>query len=168
MGTTDRRSAGLGQAEMLHLALGDQVLHRPGDILDRHVGVDAVLIQQLDPIGAQPFERGLSHGADILRPAVQPVRHHATKEAELGRDDDLVAKRRQRLAEQLLIVARAIGLGGIEEGHAALIGPAYQRDGFVPVGRRPEPEAQAHAPQADRRDFEVFAENTLLHDGVPS
>ena len=37
--------AGLGQAEVLDLACRDQVLHRAGHVLDRHVRVDAMLIE---------------------------------------------------------------------------------------------------------------------------
>ena len=38
----------LGQAEVLDLALGDQLLDGTGDVLDRDVGVDAVLVEQVD------------------------------------------------------------------------------------------------------------------------
>ncbi len=126
-----------------------------------------MLVEQLDPVGAQPLQRGFRDGTDILRPAVDAVRDHATGKAELGGDDDLVAKRYQCLAEQFLVIAWAIGLSGVEEGDAALIGAADQRDRVALVGGRAEPETQAHAPQADGGDFEVFAENALLHDGVP-
>ena len=41
-------------------------------------------------------------------------------EPELGRDDDVVAHRLQRLADELLVVEGAVDLGGVEEGDAAL------------------------------------------------
>ena len=37
----------------------DQLLHRPGHVLDRHVRVDAVLIEQVDGVDPEPLERGL-------------------------------------------------------------------------------------------------------------
>ena len=41
---------------MLDLAFGDQVLDRAGDILDRHVRIDAVLIEEIDAVGPQALE----------------------------------------------------------------------------------------------------------------
>ena len=44
----DRLRARLGQAEVPHLARRDQVLDGAGDVLDRHVRVDAVLVEEVD------------------------------------------------------------------------------------------------------------------------
>ena len=41
----DRLHAGFGQAEVLDLAFLDQVLHRSRHVFDRHVRVDAVLVE---------------------------------------------------------------------------------------------------------------------------
>ena len=46
----------LGETEVLHLALGDQILHRAGHVLDGHLGIDAMLIEKIDGIDAQAFE----------------------------------------------------------------------------------------------------------------
>ena len=67
----DRLHAGFGQAEMLDLALLDQVLDRSRHVFDRHVGIDAVLIEQIDAVGPEPLQRGLGDLPDVLRPAVQ-------------------------------------------------------------------------------------------------
>ena len=67
----DRLHARLGQAEVLHLALPDQLLHRAGHVLDRHVRVDAVLVEQVDAVGPEPLERRLDDLPDVLGPAVQ-------------------------------------------------------------------------------------------------
>ena len=42
----------LGQAEVPDLAGPDQLLDGAGDVLDRHVRVDAVLVEQVDVVGA--------------------------------------------------------------------------------------------------------------------
>ncbi len=55
----DGLRAGLGQAEMPDLAFADQILHRARHVLDRHVRVDAVLVEQIDDVGPEPLERGL-------------------------------------------------------------------------------------------------------------
>jgi hypothetical protein len=44
MGPAQGLGARLGHAEVLDLALGDQIPHRAGNILDRDGGIDAVLI----------------------------------------------------------------------------------------------------------------------------
>ena len=76
-------------------------------------------------------------------------------EAELGGDHHLVAEGRERLAHQLLVRERAVDLGGVEEGDAALDGRPDQRDHLLLVGRRAVAEAQAHAAEPDGRDFQV-------------
>ena len=57
-------------------------------------------------VGPQPLERGLGDLPDVLGPAVQaalPGRLRIELEAELGGDHDLVAERRERLADELLV-----------------------------------------------------------------
>ena len=52
-------------------------------------------------------------------------------EAELRGDDDLVADRRERLTDDLLVDERAVHLGGVEEGDAAVDGGADERDALL-------------------------------------
>ena len=49
MGAADGLHAGLRKTEVLDLAFGDQLLDGAGDVLDRHVRVDPVLVEQVDP-----------------------------------------------------------------------------------------------------------------------
>ena len=48
VGAANGFRAGFGQAEVLDLAGLNQFLHRAGDVFDRHVRVDPVLIEQVD------------------------------------------------------------------------------------------------------------------------
>ena len=59
VGAADRLDAGLGQAEMLDLAFRDQLLDRAGHVLDRHVRVDPVLVEQVDRLDAEPLQRAV-------------------------------------------------------------------------------------------------------------
>ena len=68
---TDGLHAGFRESEVLHLALLDQVLHGSGDVFDRHVRIDTVLIEQVDDIGPEALERGLGDFLDVLWTAVQ-------------------------------------------------------------------------------------------------
>ena len=70
MGAADGADPGLRKAEMLDLALGDQFLHRTGDILDRDVRIDAVLIKEIDPVGLEALERRIRHRPDAFGAAV--------------------------------------------------------------------------------------------------
>src|SRR5205823_1139849 len=85
---TDRLHARLGEPEAPDLALRDQLLDRPGDVLDRDARVDAVLVEEVDRLGLEPPERALDDLSDVLRAAVQPplLALRADAEAELGRD----------------------------------------------------------------------------------
>src|SRR5829696_5589789 len=69
MGAPDRLHACFGKAEVLDLAFLDQLLHRAGNVFDRHARIDAVLIEEIDAVGLQALERGLSDLPDVLWPA---------------------------------------------------------------------------------------------------
>ena len=143
---------------MLDLALGDQVLDRARHVLDRHVRVDAVLVEEVDDLDPQPLQRRVADLADVLGPAVEArllLRLGIDIEAELGGDHHLVAHRLQRLADHLLIGEGAIDLGGVEEGDAALYRRADQRDTLVLTDRSGIAEVQPHAAEADGRDFQT-------------
>ena len=71
VGATDRLHARFGEAEVLDLASLNQILHRSRHVFDRHVRVDAVLIEQVDGVDLEPLERALGDLLDVLRPAVQ-------------------------------------------------------------------------------------------------
>ena len=107
-----------------------------------------MLVEQVDPVGAQAPERRVAHGANALRPAVLPVRGIAIREAELGGDDDLVAHWRQCLADQLLVAA--VSLGRVEKGDAALERRLQQADGVCLVRNLRVAVAQPHASEAKR------------------
>ncbi len=51
--------------------VGNQVFQATGDFLDRYLGVDPMLIEQVDVIGFEPFEHTHHCDLDVLRTAVQ-------------------------------------------------------------------------------------------------
>lgn len=168
MRTAHGGGAGLGQAEVADLALGDQVAHGAGHVLDRHVRVDTVLVEQVDMVGAQALETGFGHGADVLGAAVQAGIGARIPEAELGGDHQLVAVRRQGLAEQVFIGVRAVHFGGVEEGHAAFNGRVQQGDALAALDRLAIGMGQAHATQAQGGNLQAAAaEFTCLHRRAP-
>jgi hypothetical protein len=63
----DRLLTRLAQPEVPHLSRVDELLHRAGDVFDGHRRVRAVLVQQVDVVGAEEAEGVLD---DVLAPAV--------------------------------------------------------------------------------------------------
>ena len=61
MSPANRLNPGLRHTEMFDLSLGNQVLDRSCHILDRHIRVDAMLIEEIDVIGPQTLQAGVSH-----------------------------------------------------------------------------------------------------------
>ena len=164
----DGLDARFRQPEVLDLALGDQVLDRAGDVLDRHVRVDAMLIEQVDAVGSQPLEGRLGHrlicsGRLLVPPRRAPVSRSMSK-------PNLVAMTTwsrigcERLADQFLVGERAVGLGRVEEGHAAIVGGADQLDHLGLVGGRPVGGAHAHAAEAEGGDLEASKCSGFHHD----
>ena len=132
MGAAQGFRAWFGHAEVLDLALRDQFLDRAGNILDRHVGIDAVLVQQVDLLDAEPLQRSFRGSSDALRLAVR-AGHLAVDdvESELGGDHHPIAERPQRLADDFFIGVRTVDFRGVEEGDAAFDRLADQRDAVL-------------------------------------
>src|SRR5688572_27887650 len=123
MRTANRRASRLRQAEVLHLSLLGQVLDGARHVLDGHLRVDAVLIVEVDAVRLQASQLGLRYPLDVFGAAVETpaLAARCDLEAELGGNDDTVAKRRQGLADELLTHEGAVDLGGVEERDTALV-----------------------------------------------
>ena len=155
-----RGGGGFAHAEMLHLALGDQVLDGPGHLLDRNLGVHAVLIEEIKGFNTQTLERSLAHPADPGGAGIRAV-HGAgigiNVKAELGGDDHLVLERRHRRAHNLFIDPGAVDFGGVKKGHAIVERGADQGDARRLVQSVGIAETDAHAAEAEGGDFQAGA-----------
>src|ERR1700754_129024 len=93
---------GLGKAEPAYLAVGDQFLDHACDVFHRHVGIDAVLIEQIDMTRSQPLQATVDGAADVLGLAVDATVVDACISidipAEFGGDLYLVADRFESFA----------------------------------------------------------------------
>src|SRR3984893_7874817 len=67
---TDRLRSCFRQAEVLHLTLLDELLHRSRHFFDRHVQIDTMLVKQIDRIPFEPLERRLRDLLDVLRATI--------------------------------------------------------------------------------------------------
>ena len=116
----DRFRRGFGEAEVADLSLVLEARHFPDRIFDRNIGIDAVLIIEIDRLDPEPLEARLAGGADIFRIAA-----HSEEFAigpahigELGREKDLVAAAPDGSANELLVLERSVHVGGVEKGDA--------------------------------------------------
>ena len=136
---------------MLDLALANEILDRACDIFYRNLRVDTVLIEEIDPIGPETFQRRLRDLADVRGAAVEacllPV---LDLEAELRGDDDLIANRGECFADNVFVRKRAVHFRRVEEGHAAVDGRPDHGQAVFARRCGPVTEADAHAAEAQR------------------
>src|SRR3546814_19140841 len=101
------------------------LFHHPADrLFDRDGRVDAVLIEKVDRVDAEPLERAFAGAPRVGGRAVDAGDLLALEpEAELGRDDQPIALAPDRFAEQFLVAERTIDFGGGEEGDAEVDRP---------------------------------------------
>jgi hypothetical protein len=116
----------------------DQILHDACDVFHRHVGIDSMLVVEVDVIGAEPPQAALDRAANLSRLAVDAASMFARIlvdiPAKLGRDLHLVAHAAERFPDHDLIGPRTIGLGRVEKVHAEVDGLSEQSNHLGSVG----------------------------------
>jgi len=125
---------------MQDLALRHEVLDRARNVFDRYRGIDSMLVEEIDAVGAEPLEHTFHDHFDVTGPAVEPWAPHASVlidvPAELRCDYHLVSKRCYGLAEDSLRFMRAVRFGGVEERDATVEGRPNDVDHLGPVRHR--------------------------------
>src|ERR1051325_11273249 len=151
MRAADALGARLAETEMAHLALLDEAAHRADRLLDRHIRIDAMLVIKVDRVDAEPLQAspaGLLHIGGAAIDAIGAAGLAGL--AEFCGDDDLVAHRLERAAEQFLVMAPAIHIRAVEMIDAALDGAPQQGLGGLVVARALS-AGQGHAAEPDRQ-----------------
>jgi hypothetical protein len=169
MGATDRRGGGLAEPQVADLPRLHELGHRADGLLDRDLGIDAVLVVEVDVIDAEPPEGCVARLVDVLRRSVDAEVGPAlvADVAELGGEHDLVTTPLDCLADEPFVGERAVHVGGVEEGDAEVEGAMDRRDRLCIVAPGVE-VGHAHAAEAEGGDGERGAERTLLHfDAAP-
>jgi hypothetical protein len=128
-----------------------------------------MLVEKVYAIGLETLEGTLGDFLDMYRAAIQtrllPILDF---ESKFGGDHYLITHRSESLAHEFLIREWPIDFGGIEEGDTVLKGRPDQANTRLLIHRRPKPEAQAHASEAEGRYFEAaFSKFSLLHGFTP-
>src|SRR5437016_5651600 len=112
------RYLGLSEAaEVANLPLLDELGHGADGLLDRRVRIDAMLVVDVDVVGAEPLERGVTGGENVLAVAAdaEPLALLGADAAELCREHDLVAAVLDRAADEPLVLERPVRVGRVEE-----------------------------------------------------
>ena len=117
----DRLGADLGQPDRSHVAGLHQVGDRADRVFDRHRRVQARRAIHVDVFRAEPDQRVREEVLHRRRPRVDASQAvvGAAQHAELDRELDLVSAAGDGLADEELVMARAVEVGGIEKRHAA-------------------------------------------------
>ena len=99
---------------MQHLAFIDKFFHRPRNVLDWHIRINTMLIEEVNVVRPEALQTSVHHPLDVIGSAVQAALLGQI-EAELRRDLDLVTERFQRAADDGLARIRAVHFGRVEE-----------------------------------------------------
>src|SRR5258708_5551826 len=150
---------------MLDLALPNPGLHRPPDIFDGHVRVDAMWVDQIAALRPKSLQRRVGDGGNLGRRAVE-TRHFAVLdvEAELGGDRYLIADGLECLTDYVLIGIWAVHFGRIEESHTCVDRCADDRDPVRSAQRLSVALADSHTTKTERRHLQALRpQNAFLH-----
>ena len=125
VGAADRGGASLGQADVADFALRDQLGQSADGLLDGGLRVDPMLVVEVDVVGAEPFQGALDRHADVRGAAVEDAgaATGVRDDAELRRQDNLVAAALDGPADQFLVGVGAVDLGGVEVRYAQVQRP---------------------------------------------
>jgi hypothetical protein len=167
MGAPDGLGRRLRDAEMAHLALSDELGHGADRVLDRHGGVDAMDVVEIDRLNGEAAQAGLAGLSDVCRPAVdggRPVR--LPEIAEFCRHHVFVAPSSDRAADQLLVPPLPIGVGSVDEIDAELGRAVERRDRLgrirLAIDRRHAHAAEPDGGHFERSEFPAFHVSSSL------
>ena len=167
VGPPDGGRRRLGEAEVADLALGHELGHGPDRLLDRRVGVHAVLVVEVDVVDAEPGEGAVAGLAHVLGPAVDRARRPGRSGSRTM--PNLVAMTASSRcpasasADEHLVGVRPVHVGRVEERDPELERPV---DGGDRLGVVPGPVevGHPHAAQALAGDRQSLrSERDRLH-----
>src|SRR5262249_34133661 len=128
--------------------------------------IDPMQIVEIDDVHAEALQARLTARLHAFGSPVHFTRRSAAGrryQAELGRQDDLAAAIANRAANEDLVPAPAIAVGGVNQRHAE-IERALQRARRLFVVAGPVALRHAHATETDRRNGEsAGSELSQLH-----
>src|SRR5436190_18517976 len=105
MGAPQRLHACFRKSEVPDFACLNQIFYGSGYLFNRHVRIDAMLVENIDAIGLQSFERGIGDLFYVSGTAVCAglLSLRSKCETKLCGYHDLIAKRSDRFANKFFI-----------------------------------------------------------------
>ena len=146
---------------MTDLALLPELGERADLVLERHLAVDPVQLDQVDPVDPEVAQAELHLLLEVRRAAdLGPLPGAGPGEARLGGDHQVVGVGVEGLGDQLLADDRAVAVGGVDEVHATLHGgPEDGQRSLVVLRRAPDAVAgDLHGAVAEAVHLEVAAQ----------
>ena len=127
--------------EVADLPLVDQIGERAERLVDVGVRVGAVDLVEVDPIRVQAPQGVLDAPDDAAPGSASPAEVIAHREADLGRQHDVLALAAgQGLADDLLGLTGGVDVGGVDEVDAGVERSVDDPDRFLVVGLTPSAE----------------------------
>ena len=135
------------------LALVSQLTERTDRLLDRHLGIVAVQLVEIDAVELQPPQARLARAPQVFRAPVANSILQAPAEPALRRDHDTLRVRMKRFRDDLLADAAAVDVGGVDQRHAQLDRAPDDAHALLPV------RDDAHRAEAEPAHLELAAEH---------
>ena len=120
MRTAYGRWRGLTQSEGSDFALLDEHGHRSHGVFNRHLRVDSMLIIKIDDFHSKPLQARFTGSNHEVWPPIGKFPASTAKVPELCRQAHLIASMLDGAADKFLIMASAVGVSRVEEGHAVV------------------------------------------------
>ncbi|MDT4849327.1 hypothetical protein FQZ97_834450 [compost metagenome] len=134
------------RAHITQLARAHEVVERGQRFFDRRARIEAVQLEQVDVVGAQPLQRRIDRLHEVMARRAHVVRPLAAAEGGLGRDQQPVTRPAlDRLAQHRFGGAARVDVGAVEHVHAGVHADVDQRARLGHVGAAPRAEKLALA-----------------------
>src|SRR5262249_26575467 len=142
--------------------------HGADRLLDRHVGVDAMDVIEVDGVDPHALEARLAGDRHIVGLAVDAAALPAwsANVAELAGNEELVALALDCLSDEFLVDAGRIGVGGVEHADSEVDAAMDGGDRLDVVGHAIV-GAHARAAEPDRRYTQALSQLPIFHCWYP-
>ena len=98
-----------------------QIVERAQRLLDRRCRIGPVQLIEIDPVGLEPPQAGLDRLHDIAPRRASQLAGIVHRQAEFGRQHDVLAPRPEHLSQDLLGAAFvAVDIGGVDQRDAEI------------------------------------------------
>src|SRR6266705_2735978 len=133
--------SGLRETDVANLAFLDQFGQGSHSFLDRRVGIDAVLVVEIDVVGPQPLQAafaGLLHIVGLAADAAKVRIVGVTNDPELRGQNYIIAFAFKGASDEFFVLVGAVYVSGIEKVYAEFERAMNGRERFVVIAPRVE------------------------------